>query len=128
MFYQELIQFFKTFWSLVFERLRHITGRTNQTKKAIDNKSKLELEKWFESKKNNRYSTNNEVSILALNTNLNIKKVKKWIDNKRTRSHFKTNNINQSNFNSDDKSILRKYFDTKSKQKTKRTRNFRECN
>ena len=115
MFYQTFIQFFKKFWSLVLEPLRHMTGRKNQTKEAIDKKSKLELEKWFESNKHNPYPTNNEVTILALKTNLNAKKVKKWIENKRTRSHFKTNNINQSNFNSDDKIILRKYFNTKTK-------------
>ena len=88
MFYQKFIQFFKKFWRLVLEPLRHMTGRKNQTKVAIDDKSKLELEKWFESKKHNTYPTNNEVTILALKTNLNAKKVKKWIENKRTRSHF----------------------------------------
>jgi hypothetical protein len=45
-----------------------MTGRKNRTKEAIDHKSKLDLEKWFESKKDNPCPTNNEVTILAMKT------------------------------------------------------------
>jgi RNase adaptor protein for sRNA GlmZ degradation len=79
---------------------------------ALNKKSKLELNTWFEAKEFHPYPSKNDVTILALKTNSSEKQVKKWIENKRTRLKINTINENESNITANDKTILRKYYET----------------
>ena len=89
--------------------------KKNQNRVSLDHKSKLELENWFSSKHLHPYATNTEITILALKTKMDEKKVKKWIENKRVRLKLKENSDSFKYFSKNDKGILRDYYNSKTK-------------
>jgi hypothetical protein len=56
------------------------------------------------------YATNTEITILALKTKMDEKKVRKWIENKRARLKLKENSDSFKYFSKNDKAILRDYY------------------
>jgi hypothetical protein len=108
----QLFQFFLNYFCFILSRIWHIGRRKSKPKMALNKKSKLELNTWFEAKEFHPYPSKNDVTILALKTNSSEKQVKKWIENKRTRLKINTINENESNITANDKTILRKYYET----------------
>ena len=108
----QLFQFFINILCSFSSRLWQIARRKSRTKMALNKKSKLELENWFELKQYHPYPSKTDVAILSLKTNSIEKQVKKWIENKRTRLKINTINENECYLTADDKTILRKYYET----------------
>jgi RNase adaptor protein for sRNA GlmZ degradation len=79
--------------------------------------AKLELEKWFESRKLHPYASNTDIQVLALKTKVEENKIKKWIENKRTRSKLNAsaNDTSITYLSKNDKIILRNFYNSKTK-------------
>jgi RNase adaptor protein for sRNA GlmZ degradation len=88
-----------------------------KNKETLDHVAKLELERWFESRKLHPYASNTDIQVLALKTKVEENKIKKWIENKRTRSKLKAsaNDTSITYLSKNDKIILRNFYNSKTK-------------
>lgn len=80
--------------------------------------NKTILENWFEANKNHPYAASSVINQLCLMTSLDFQTVKRWIENKRTRSKdsssikgSKKQRINEY-FTQNDREILSNFFKT----------------
>ena len=111
-------QFFRKYFRRIF---RFFLSRFffpfsgNKTKITTDKIAKIELENWFQSNQLHPYATNDEIRILAIKTNMDEKKIKKWIENKRARSNMEENSRFRY-FTKNETTILKNYYNTKTKQ------------
>jgi hypothetical protein len=112
------LNYLKRFWSfLIFRFWFAVKSTKMKNKKTLDHVAKLELEKWFESRKLHPYASNTDIQVLALKTKVEEIKIKKWIENKRTRSKLKAsaNDTSITYLSKNDKIILRNFYNSKTK-------------
>lgn len=112
------LNYLKRFWSfLIFRFWFAVKSTKMKNKKTLDHVAKLELEKWFESRKLHPYASNTDIQVLALKTKVEENKIKKWIENKRTRSKLNAsaNDTSITYFSKNDKIILRNFYNSKTK-------------
>jgi hypothetical protein len=112
------LNYLKRFWSfLIFRFWFAVKSTKMKNKKTLDHVAKLELEKWFESRKLHPYASNTDIQVLALKTKVEENKIKKWIENKRTRSKLKAsaNDTSITYLSKNDKIILRNFYNSKTK-------------
>ena len=112
------LNYLKRFWIFFIFRFWFAVKSTKmKNKKTLDHVAKLELEKWFESRKLHPYASNTDIQVLALKTKVEEIKIKKWIENKRTRSKLKAsaNDTSITYLSKNDKIILRNFYNSKTK-------------
>ena len=112
------LNFLKRIWSFPIFRLWFAAKSTKIKKKTtLDHLAKLELEKWFDSRKLHPYASNTDIQVLALKTKVEENKIKKWIENKRTRTKSNSNgkDFSITYLSKNDKIILRNFYNTKTK-------------
>ena len=112
------LNYLKRFWSfLIFRFWFAVKSTKMKNKKTLDHVAKLELEKWFESRKLHPYASNTDIQVLALKTKVEEIKIKKWIENKRTRSKLNAsaNDTSITYLSKNDKIILRNFYNSKTK-------------
>jgi hypothetical protein len=112
------LNYLKRFWSfLIFRFWFAVKSTKMKNKKTLDHVAKLELERWFESRKLHPYASNTDIQVLALKTKVEENKIKKWIENKRTRSKLKAsaNDTSITYLSKNDKIILRNFYNSKTK-------------
>lgn len=112
------LNYLKRFWSfLIFRFWFAVKSTKMKNKKTLDHVAKLELERWFESRKLHPYASNTDIQVLALKTKVEEIKIKKWIENKRTRSKLKAsaNDTSITYLSKNDKIILRNFYNSKTK-------------
>ena len=87
----------------------------NSIQKIVELKcGRKTLENWFELHKNYPYATKSELINLSLITNYDIKKVKRWLENKRRKSKEVFLLRPGKLFNDEDKQIMQNFFKNKS--------------
>jgi hypothetical protein len=112
------LNYLKIFWSfLIFRFWFAVKSTKMKNKETLDHVAKLELERWFESRKLHPYASNTDIQVLALKTKVEENKIKKWIENKRTRSKLKAsaNDTSITYLSKNDKIILRNFYNSKTK-------------
>ncbi len=71
------LNYLKRFWSfLIFRFWFAVKSTKMKNKKTLDHVAKLELEKWFESRKLHPYASNTDIQVLALKTKVEENKIK----------------------------------------------------
>ncbi len=80
--------------------------------------SKNELERWFEANASHPYATQKDLFELHKRTSLEIKTIKRWLDNRRTKSktnvHIRTN-CKYSHFLPAEKIYLNEFYSNKTR-------------
>lgn len=116
------------YYEKIFLKIQQVKLKENKKLENIKRKEKLVksdiskkiLESWFEVNKNHPYVTQSVIIELSLKTNLDFDSVKRWIENKRTRTKdlsvvkgTKNNRANQY-FTCEDNAILKNFYKFKS--------------
>ena len=114
----------KAFTKELFQRLLYCSIHNNKTsseehskfsKTKISAKDKAVLENWLEKNRSHPYANHSEFAQLALQTNLSELKIKRWLENKRAKQNMNCGVKHAKCFNEEEKSILKKFYDTKQK-------------